>query len=44
MAEELLVCAKTVAVFETRGLVLGELFKIDSEYWKSILEGDQIPQ
>lgn len=43
-AEELLVCAKAVAVFETRGLVLGELFKIDSEYWKSILEGDRIPQ
>ena len=42
MAEELLLCAKAVAVFETRGLVLGELFEIDSEYWKRVIDGERV--
>lgn len=29
MAHELMMCAKSVAVFETRGSALGEIFQID---------------
>lgn len=43
MAEELIICAKTVSVFETRGLVFGELSRLTGSIGGASLKGTEYP-